>query len=429
MMTGLPVEWAIAGEVPAVNRLRLVCIALVVALAACKGNDGGRPTPPSDLHEPELRESDVHFEPIATVDDDPFVYNDNVFVLPVADSLGRVRLPIRKYTAEFYEYFDDAFDFLLFVSNIERPDQGIFGSYRPVSNDTVGIGQRTFSKRAYRRLAARLQGVMHFPGYDLIRLGPSLHELMHRWANHVVPWRRPSAWANFFVPGTRPSKHWGFSSAYGQLGGFRPADLVDHGNGRYSAGKFGPIANNGNSVPYSPLELYLAGFLALEEVPDLTIAEDGEWVVDKNGVYAVSDSRHLIFTASQLRIYTAEDLVAEHGERVPAYPDTQRSFRAATILLIDEDHPATRLKLDTLSEDVSWFSDVSHGGGSLPDGRRLYNFFGATGGRAMIEMDDLLRYNTRTPVAEIDAQVSSEPPSPQDSDHQSLDMRGDAARE
>lgn len=384
--------------------LRLVCFTLLFVLAGCKGSEGGRSAAPSGERE--------DLETIATVDDEPFVYNGNVFVLPVSESLARVRLPVRKYTAKFYEYFDDQFDFLMFVSNIDDPYHDIFGTYHPVRNDTVGIGQKTFSRRAYRRLAARLQGVMHFPGYDLIRLGPSLHELMHRWANHVVPWERPSGWWGRFVPGTGSSIHWGFSSADGQLGGFRLADLVDHGNGQYSAGRFGLIANNGNSVPYSPIELYLAGFLPLEEVPDLTIAEDGDWLADEKGVYTATDDRHLMFTASQLTVYTAEDLVAEHGERVPAYPDTHRNFRAAAILLIDEAHPAVRPKLDTLSEDVSWFSEDGHGGGSLPDGRRLYNFFGATGGRATIEMDDLLRYNTRIPVRAMEGQAPSEPPRP-----------------
>ena len=370
------------------NSLRLVCFTFVVALVAGQENEGGRQAPPSDAHEPEVREQDVDFERIATVDDEPFVYNDNVFVLPIAESLARVRLPVRKYAAKFYEHFDDEFDFLMFVSNIEHPDKGVLGTYHRVRNDTAGIGSKTFSKRAYRRLAAKLQGVMHFPGYNFIRLGPSLHELMHRWANHVVPWKRSSS-------------HWGFSSADGQLGGFRLADLVDLGNGQYSAGNFGLVANGGNSVPYSPIELYLAGFLPLEEVPDLTIAEDGQWLLRESGAIAGTE-KGPIFTASRLTVYTAEDLVAEHGERVPAYPNTQRNFRAAVVLLIDEDYPAVRRNLDRLSEDVSWFSENSHGGGSLPDGRRLYNFFGATGGRAKIGMDDLLRYNTGIPVRAID---------------------------
>ena len=353
------------------NSLGLACFATVVMLAASQGNDGT----------------------VATIDDEPSIYNDNVFVLPVPENLATDRLPFRKYASRFYDYFDDDFDFLMFVSNLEDGQPGYFGIYYTVMNDTAGIGIATYSHTAAWGSDARLQGVLHFPRFDLLRGGPSLHELMHRWANHVIP--------------PNPSRaHWGFSSVDGQLGGFDLASLVDLGNSRYAAGDFGIGANGGNSVPYSPIELYLAGFLPLEEVPDLTIAEDGEWLLDENGDDVRTDSGHPIFTASQLTVHTAEDLVAEHGERVPAYPHAQREFRAAAILLIDEDHPAVRSKLDRLSEDVSWFSENS------PGGLSLYNFFGATGGRATIGMDDLLRYNTGIPVRAIDGQPSSGPPSP-----------------
>ena len=368
------------------NSLWLVCLALTLVLAASNGDDPGEPAPPAD-------------DTVATIKDEPSIYNDNVFVLPVLESLATDRLPFRKYASRFYDYFDDDFDFLMFVSNLEDGQPGYFGIYYTVMNDTAGIGLATYTNTAAWGSDARLQGVLHFPRFDLLRGGPSLHELMHRWANHVIP--------------PNPSRaHWGFSSVDGQLGGFDLASLVDLGNSRYAAGDFGIGANGGNSVPYSPIELYLAGFLPLGEVPDLTIAEDGEWLLDENGDDVRTDSGHPIFTASRLTIQPAEDLVAEHGERVPAYPHAQREFRAAAILLIDEDHPAVRSKLDRLSEDVSWFSENSPGGRSLPDGHGLYNFFGATGGRATIGMGDLQRYNTRIPVIGIDGQLSSKAPSP-----------------
>ena len=138
-------------EILVANSRRLGCLTLLVVLAACRVNDGGRPAAPRDVPEPELRE---HFDVVATVDDEPFVYHGNVFVLPVAESLARVRLPVRKYTAKFYEHFDDAFDFLMFVANVESPYQGIFGTYHPVRNDTAGIGQRIFSDRESFRNAA-----------------------------------------------------------------------------------------------------------------------------------------------------------------------------------------------------------------------------------------------------------------------------------
>ena len=347
-----------------------------------------------EVHGPALRDRGVivQFGTVATINDEPLIYNDNVFVLPIAESLATDRLLFQEYTAKFYDHFDDDFDFLMFVSNLAGGDQhGYFGIYHTVLNDTAGIGLQTYSNIADWGSAAKLQGVLHFPRYDLLYRGPSLHEVMHRWANYVVP-PNPS-WA-----------HWGFSSADGQLGGFHPAALVDLGEGKYSAGNFGIFANGGNSVPYGPIELYLAGFLPLEEVPDLTIAQDGGWLLDEDGAVVRADSGHPIFTASEPTIYTAEDLVAEHGERVPAYQQAQRDMRAAAILLIDQDHPAVGRRLDRLSEHVSWFS---------PKGFGIYaghNFYQATRGRATITMDGLSQFNSRIPVLAKKGRLSSKLP-------------------
>ena len=44
------------------------------------------------------------------------------------------------------------------------------------------------------------------------------------------------------------------------------------------------------------------------------------------------------------------------GLRVPNASQAQRDFRAAVILLIDENHPAYRGQLESVSDYVSWFS-------------------------------------------------------------------------
>ena len=82
------------------------CLALTLVLAASNGDDGGEPAPPA-------------VDTVATIEDEPLIYNDSVFVLPVAESLATDRLPFRRYAARFYDYFDDDFDFLMFVSNLE----------------------------------------------------------------------------------------------------------------------------------------------------------------------------------------------------------------------------------------------------------------------------------------------------------------------
>ncbi len=195
-----------------------------------------------------------------------------------------------------------------------------------------------------------------------------LHELMHRWANFIV---EPA------VP------HWDFTSANGILGGFDIANLVDHGGGEYSAPNAYTGGWAGNIKPYSPIELYLAGLIPPDEVPDLWVAEDGE-IVKIGGAGAPDD-----FTASRVKTSTIDDVIAEHGSRVPDHTQSQKTFRAAVVLLVSEDHPATRKFLEVLSSDATLFS---HPGDDRHDD--WYNFYEATGGRATIAMDGLSRYKS-----------------------------------
>ena len=193
-----------------------------------------------------------------------------------------------------------------------------------------------------------------------------LHELMHRWANFIVPPAQP---------------HWDFTSANGILGGFDIAKLVDHGGGRYSAPNVYTGGWAANLKPYSPIELYLAGLIPPEQVPKLWVAEDGEIV--KYGLGGDPDE----FTASRVKTYSIEDIVAEHGARVPDHTQSQKAFRAAVILLVSEDYPATRKFLEALSNDATLFS---HAGEDQFDD--WYNFYEATGGRATIAMDGLSQF-------------------------------------
>ena len=327
-----------------------------------------------NTHIPALQARGVNVsfdEVVVSVNGDPQIYNDNVFVLPVAENLVIDALPLQDYAARFYEYFDDAFDFLMIWSNLyyrEDMARGYAGSYYHVMNDVQGIGVSIFSNNSSWGSAGKLGGVIHMP--DFFSYGVLKHEVMHQWANFIIP--------------TSAGSHWGFSSANGVLGGFDIDNLVDHGGGRYTAGRsWWPSGSFG--APYGPIELYLAGFIPSEDVPDILVAEDGKWLLDDEGniVEVEDDEVSWMFTASRFKTYTIEDIIAEHGPRVPDHSQSQKDFRAAAILLIDEDHPATKEVLETVSRNVSWFS---HAGSDEFD---QHNFYEATGGRATITMDDL----------------------------------------
>ena len=340
----------------------------------------------------QLRSTDIPKLPTCTgseiihsVDEEPQIYNGNVFALPVSEDLTNLEsLRMSDYAARFFEYFGDEFDFLIFVSNIDRFAELSYppsNQYVGVRNNVKGIGRSIhgFGKRWGSE--ETLQGVIRLAHMGSFSRGPSLHELMHRWANFVLP--------------SSDRFHWGFSSANGQLGGFDIADLVDHGSDRYSAGVVAPAGVAANWRPYSPIELYLAGFIPPEDVPDLWVAEDGEYLIE-NGRLVKSEDGDNIFTASKVRTYTIEDIIAEHGERIPNSSQSQREFRAAAILLIDKDHPLVKWQLDAISADIAAFS---YAGGDEND--ETYNFYEATGGRATITMDGLSQFLKDTVPASL----------------------------
>ena len=297
--------------------------------------------------------------------------SDNVLAISVPEDLTEKNvhngLPLEDYAREIYRWFADEFDYLIFLSNLSSIEdfsgRVYYGSYRPVMNDTEGTGRDIFFDSGPGS-AGKLRGMIHFPYRAGLWRGPGLHELMHTWANYAVP--------------TAVGGHWGFSSADGQLGGFDRDNLVELGAGRYRAGRFGTIANGGNSVPYSPIELYFAGLIPPEAVPDLWVAVDGERADDGS------------FTASDVRDYSIEDIAAEHGRRVPASSTAQRHFRAMVVLLMN-DRAISLMQAEQLSEQVSAFS---HPG---DDDEYLYNYYEATGGRGTIAMDGLSQVRKSRP--------------------------------
>ena len=333
-------------------------------------------------------------EPTATVpsnvvnDTAPWIYNDNVFVLPVTENLAAlwtssIGPPLEDYTARFYEHFNDEFDFLIFYPNLDldglEPGSINGAFYRRVKNDVQGIGLDTFSHNSSWGSAGKLQGVI-FHNYDdpSSFRGLLLHELMHRWGNYVVP-----------ITSYPYGSHWGLSTSGGYLDCYDISNMIDHGDGKFSAPDPFPTHSLDQ---YSPIELYLAGFIPPEEVPDFQVAEDGEWLLDERGYSIEDDKGYRMFTASGFKTHTIEDIIAEHGPRVPDHLQAQKDFRAAVILLVSERYPATRERLERLSDDVTWFSQA----GKDESGPPVTNFYEATGGRGTITMDGLQQLRRST---------------------------------
>ena len=256
----------------------------------------------------------------------------------------------------FLHHYGDVTDFLVVVTFLALDDPRFgnrAGWYVDMRNSVGGIGKRRFS--GARVYGERLKGYIRLTNFDPRFFQETLrHEIMHAWANFIIDAGRP---------------HWGFSSANGVLGGFDPEQLVELGTGRYTAGHFHPP---GNDLPYSPIELYLAGLIPPEEVPDLWVANDGAWSGDVNA------SGDPVFTASDIETWSIERVIEEHGARMPNWLESQKNFRVATMLIVDDPARAWDIA-PALSEMLRAFS-VS-GSDSDPGS---YNFWEATSGRATL---------------------------------------------
>ena len=194
-----------------------------------------------------------------------------------------------------------------------------------------------------------------------------MHELLHQWAAYGS------------LPMVSGAHFTAFSNIFGAFGGAFSSpyeEIVDLGENRFKAEK------RGWSYRYGPLELYLAGLVPPEDVPDFWVAIDGEWIDQESGT----------FTATKIEKYTVSDVIAAYGKRVPEASISQREFRAAVILLIDEKDPTVDSKLlESLSADIAWFSFPGM------DESEENNFYEATGGRATLTMDGLSEFLRDTP--------------------------------
>ena len=342
-----------------------------------------------NTHIPALRArgASVWFDEYLSFEE-PKVFNDNVVVLPLEGDEDTRPVSTRLYAELFYEHFRDEFDFLIFLPKffgVPKGGQLYTAVYDQVDNDVSGIGKGVGGNNL--EFTNRLQGMVLYAGakYDIDEFEPErrsaihggdvlVHELAHRWGVSIIP---------------SDDGHWGFSSADGVLGGFDIAKLIDHGNGIYTAGRFRtylPYYSEPYDIKFSPIELYLAGLIPANEVPDLWVALDGEWLNDEDAAKFYNETGGAFerpFGATQVRTYTIEDIIAEHGPRVPSAEQSQKNFRAAVVHLVDDDNPTTSELIAQISKDATRFSE------RVISVNNHSNFYEATGGRGTITLDGL----------------------------------------
>lgn len=274
---------------------------------------------------------------------------------------------LRLISNKVYEYLTDDFDYIIILSvESSQPDGLFFGRSSSISNTVAGLGGGTFDNTVSYGSDGRLKNIIYMPRVEYIRNGPFLHEIAHTWANKN------------FLP-TTVGGHWGYAGVGGQLGGFD--ELVNLGGNSYQGrlnGRdgFATFANGGNAIPYGNLELYLMGLIGPDELEAVQVAVNPE-----------QGSSYGQFMADAIETYTPQDMLVTNGARVPNHMNSQKEFRALTVIISTAQLDAERMEsahayLDNFSRPAA--PDDSWG--------TLNNFWLATGGRATFSFDVLPVY-------------------------------------
>lgn len=264
----------------------------------------------------------------------------------------------QQLAAEVISNLGDQYDFIV-VAPATEVDLGSFaGLHWQVSNDVIGIGRPPLDLTEDFGSSGRLKAVIDlddrilapgvsYPGYDWL-LDVLMHELMHQWGVYLDlrVGQAPG------MPLATPSSHW--SSRYDSDGsvmygarwqpaaqGFRQAVVFDG---------------------YGPLDLYLGGFIAANELSQSTLVATD----DLNGDELPELGRTVAGTAVPV---DPAALLQALGPRQPAFPDTQREFTAALVVLERPNQPASLAmldKLDRLRQQASMrFAAITRGRGRL----------------------------------------------------------------
>ncbi len=232
------------------------------------------------------------------------------FLMPASSSLQLA-------TQAFYTEFGDDYDLIMMFP--ESPAvRGSFGTATQAQNQVQGIGRSIFDNTAFWGSARKLGSVMC---RNFGNNGPTLHEFMHRWGVSLSTSLGFQQCAG---------SHWGIAGVgKSQLGGFDPATLIDEGGGEYTVGYFGSIANGGDSVNYSMLELYLAGLASPDEVPDFPMPQN----VDCNSLVCDDPScTRIRFSADAVVNTSVDSIITAHGARIPDWTVAQKDFKAALVV-------------------------------------------------------------------------------------------------
>lgn len=241
----------------------------------------------------------------------------------------------------FYGTHGDDYDFLYTWTDFPTDVGDAFAFYDPIRNDVRGIGQTLYDDSAQFGSAGRLQGLLHLNRPDLYPDDPAqifyglssalsifAQEQGHRWLAYVR-----------FADNGRPNQgllgrdlaHWSFffntESAISAPGARHSSSMEGNVIEPLSPRRFRTVEDSIDY--YSALDQYLMGLRFPAEVP-------ASFLVRGSGTTPGTEPRSGARLGGPSRTIPIEDIISIEGPRDPAFPASQRAFRAAWIVLVQQ---------------------------------------------------------------------------------------------
>ena len=279
-----------------------------------------------------------------------------------ADNTQLISAKRRSVAQRMYETHADIYDFIDIVSVSRSYIQN--RSYQAASNQIEGIGLGPFDITAEFGSAGMLKGTVIYPASTFFDGASATHshELGHAWINFSdLPVLAQS------------SAHWPISSlANGIMGYSAPGGQGLSFNQQLEI-IGGVVFASADTSPksFKDLSLYAMGLLPSEEVTEHIVMNNA---FNPNG-----------FPSSEYSTFTIEDYIAANGERLPAYPNAQSSFRVATVLVSEELLDATTMSFfEYFASRMESEQDTLLVKAGLAPPSQERPFYSATGGRGSL---------------------------------------------
>jgi hypothetical protein len=301
---------------------------------------------------------------------------------------------IVRLARQYYAGFPDDVDTLALLPDFDH-QSGTF--HLLIRNDVTGINRPIIDDSPLYGSSGRLQSLLVFsnflrkpidpgariPGDNNSALSLMAHEFAHRFGAYVgfATDPGPDVERSNRLLG-RSLAHWCFyhdTRAAFRVGSSQGSNMSVLEGNRWLRNVLTGLWNTaGVTDGYSPLDLYLMGLMAPEEVPPFTVLT-GEGGLDSlpttpSGAPTGSDCatsplsvppQVAATVAALTREVTLDDVIAVEGPRVPDHFSSQKAFRQALVLVARQERfptPATIARLNRLRQEWEPYYAAATGG-------------------------------------------------------------------